>query len=60
MAVQIVTNQLFSDFSLTTTTAAHKMVKIKRYFGKPYNVSQNIFFEQYMDSVAKCKFEYAS
>ena len=30
-----------------------KMVKIKRYYGKPYNVSQNLFFESYMDSVAK-------
>ena len=29
------------------------MAKIKRYFGKKYNVDSNIFFEDYMSAVSE-------
>ena len=38
---------------LKSAKAKSKVVKRKRYYGKPYNVNQNMFYEQYMDSVAR-------
>ena len=29
------------------------MAKIKRYFGKKYNVDSNLYFEEYMSAVSK-------
>ena len=40
-----------SDF--VTLTMATKATKCKRYNGRPYNVRDNVFFENYMEEVAK-------
>jgi hypothetical protein len=36
----------FTDLGIT-------MAKIKRYFGKKYNVDSNLYFEEYMSAVSK-------